>query len=605
MSIQLYPSVAKIKRNGVYENLPGFVPEQGSVATQQMIASAESSNTAQYAHNKGTYFRLNDTLYQAIVRINVGDSIVVGTNCKVAVIGDDLTNLANSVADYELGIATAAHNTGEYFSVNNVLYKATNNIQIGDAISTSTNCRLAVLADEVTAQSEQIGDLNNATYSINMLKNALTIARASGSTKFAFSNGNYAIARSSATVANTVLIYAPVTEQSKYYTKITETGASSGGIEVSVVGFADEPTTYGSTVTQTFIKKTFTNATYDELAYTINVPSGINYIGYKMLAGKTVENLMSGTVFIDAVDNLEAKTNSMELITNAVEKRIKYVSTTGNDNNDGNSINTAYATFGKAFRETANEIYIASGNYTETQALGENTNYRNKSIKIIADKAILTMPNALYLRDADVDIVGLNIVSSAESGTEANCFFLYHCTGKLINCIAENATYMGFRLDSSTLTLEKCIAKNNAVDGFNAHTITNLPDADITLINCVASGNGDDGASTHEHGKLYVIGGEYYNNTHAGIAPHAFCDFEIINAHCHNNENGIEIICNDLSGSSPASGKVIGCILNANSAYGIETKNYNVSTLGNAYANNTSGTAHQGTGATITAYTAS
>ena len=71
MSIQLYPSIAKIKRNGVYENLPGFVPETGSIATQQMIATSESSATAQYVHNKGEYFRLNDTLYQAIVKINV------------------------------------------------------------------------------------------------------------------------------------------------------------------------------------------------------------------------------------------------------------------------------------------------------------------------------------------------------------------------------------------------------------------------------------------------------------------------------------------------------------------------------------------------------
>ena len=150
MPIELYPSVAKIKRNGVYENLPGFVPETGSVATQQMIATAESSATAQYVHNKGEYFRLNDTLYQAIVKINVGDSIVVGTNCEVAVIGNDLTHVANSIANYELGIATSSHNTGDYFMVGEIMYVATADIQVGDNISTSTNCRKAVVGDELS-----------------------------------------------------------------------------------------------------------------------------------------------------------------------------------------------------------------------------------------------------------------------------------------------------------------------------------------------------------------------------------------------------------------------------------------------------------------------
>ena len=161
MSIQLYPSIAKIKRNGVYENLPGFVPETGSIATQQMIATSESSATAQYVHNKGEYFRLNDTLYQAIVKINVGDAIVVGTNCEVAVIGNDLTHVANSIAAYELGIATSSHNTGDYFMVNETMYVATADIQVGDNISASTNCRVAVVGDELSALQTAITQIES------------------------------------------------------------------------------------------------------------------------------------------------------------------------------------------------------------------------------------------------------------------------------------------------------------------------------------------------------------------------------------------------------------------------------------------------------------
>ena len=167
MSIELYPSIAKIKRNGVYENLPGFVPETGSIATQQMIASAESSATAQYAHTKGEYFRLNDTLYQAIVNISIGDSIVVGTNCEVAVIGNDLTKVANSIANYELGIATTSHNTGDYFMIAETMYVATADIDIGDSISTSTNCRKAVVGDELSEINGDISDINGDIIDIN------------------------------------------------------------------------------------------------------------------------------------------------------------------------------------------------------------------------------------------------------------------------------------------------------------------------------------------------------------------------------------------------------------------------------------------------------
>ena len=197
MSIQLYPSIAKIKRNGVYENLPGFVPETGSIATQQMIATSESSATAQYVHNKGEYFRLNDTLYQAIVKINVGDSIVVGTNCEVAVLGNDLTHVANSIAAYELGIASSSHNTGDYFMVGETLYVATSDIQVGDTISTSTNCRLAVVGDELsglkTATDQKFTNIGyTEIQSVNLLNpDELEPGRITSSSSVPLHTGSY------------------------------------------------------------------------------------------------------------------------------------------------------------------------------------------------------------------------------------------------------------------------------------------------------------------------------------------------------------------------------------------------------------------------------
>lgn len=90
MSINIYPSIAKVKRNGVYENLPGFVQQSGDADIEAMIATKESDTLAQYPHPQGSYFILNDVLYQADVDIPVSGTIAVGTNCHVAVLSDAL-----------------------------------------------------------------------------------------------------------------------------------------------------------------------------------------------------------------------------------------------------------------------------------------------------------------------------------------------------------------------------------------------------------------------------------------------------------------------------------------------------------------------------------
>lgn len=91
MSIELYPNIAKVKRNGVYQNLPGFVQASGDADIKAMIANSENSTTAQYAHTEGSYFILNDVLYKAIINIAVNDTIAVGTNCEVAILSDDVS----------------------------------------------------------------------------------------------------------------------------------------------------------------------------------------------------------------------------------------------------------------------------------------------------------------------------------------------------------------------------------------------------------------------------------------------------------------------------------------------------------------------------------
>lgn len=97
MSINIYPSIAKVKRNGVYENLPGFVQQSGDADIEAMIATKESDTLAQYPHPQGSYFILNDVLYQADIDIPVSGTIAVGTNCHVAVLANDVNDLQTAV----------------------------------------------------------------------------------------------------------------------------------------------------------------------------------------------------------------------------------------------------------------------------------------------------------------------------------------------------------------------------------------------------------------------------------------------------------------------------------------------------------------------------
>ena len=99
MPIELYPNIAKVKRNGVYQNLPGFVQASSDSDIKAMIATSETSTTAQFVHKAGSYFILNDVLYQADENIAVNDIIAVGTNCHVEILGNDVEENAKNISD--------------------------------------------------------------------------------------------------------------------------------------------------------------------------------------------------------------------------------------------------------------------------------------------------------------------------------------------------------------------------------------------------------------------------------------------------------------------------------------------------------------------------
>lgn len=353
----------------------------------------------------------------------------------------------------------------------------------------------------------------------------------------------------------------------------------------------------------------------------LSVPGMIG-IAIKLIDGSTITTLavVVATVYVSRTDTVI--TPSQQVITdwsnsinaalqnveNALSQMVKYVSARGSDGNNGDTAATPYATIGAAIASGARTIYVATGTYEET--VSENTAYRYGSVKIIGNKVTMTGSSTLlHFRYCNVEISGFNFVIADSSSDTASCLHLLNCTGKVTDCTASGAPYMGFRLDGCLMTMERCTAHDCGTDGFNGHTVDTGYDCDITLIDCVAYDNADDGASVHEHGKLHVFGGEYYGNTSAGIAPAQWCDFEIHGAYVHGNGTGIEAINSSWTSGAKASGTIEGCVIDGNNktgrsqssyiGYGIIAGNYTVNILGNAITNNNSGTTKENSGGTI------
>lgn len=308
---------------------------------------------------------------------------------------------------------------------------------------------------------------------------------------------------------------------------------------------------------------------------------------------------------VGAAQAASSAASSAELAEDAAEKisPAKYVSPSGDDSNDGNTPQSAYASLSKALSTGVENIFVARGTYTEMNPNSEtwNPRYTNAAVNIVADSVLLITTTALYFRYArEVQISGLHISIDPAAPDNASGMLLLNCSAaRLFACEVSGAPYMGYRLDGTKAVLENCVAHDCGIDGINAHRVADGYEPDITLVNCSAYNNGDDGASVHEHGKMTVIGGEYYNNGQAGIAAANFCTFSFRDVSCHNNgRSGIEAINDSLGGSAPAVGSIENCWIH-NNPFGVSVKNYNVRVAGNAFERNANADVQTSEGATV------
>lgn len=284
---------------------------------------------------------------------------------------------------------------------------------------------------------------------------------------------------------------------------------------------------------------------------------------------------------------------------------IKYVSTNGDDSNTGDDPTSPLATIQHAVALGGRTVVLEFGTYTE--------NFKNTGLKeftLIGNGSTIQYSDGetacFELRNCFINIID-TIFDASGTETSISGAHFRDCTGRVENCIFKNAHYMGARLDGSNLTLIRCEAFGNNIDGFNAHD-TARHTSDCTFIDCFAHNNHDDGLSFHENGKIHVHGGEYYDNDSTGIAPHNNCNCEIIGAYIHNNDSGIEAF-NTSPTTTPYPVMVVNsCIITNNTSdleargYGISVKYYEAYINATAIENNQKGKIAQDSYSTVVRY---
>lgn len=234
---------------------------------------------------------------------------------------------------------------------------------------------------------------------------------------------------------------------------------------------------------------------------------------------------------------------------------VRYVSTTGSDDNDG-SKDSPFATVQKAIESGASFVFIHPGEYSQSVRITRLYQYTDH-LTIFGYGAKFTdgyigNGGIFDIRLGNVEIYGVECALSSTYRAQlegqspvpnVSGFFIAGCNAKLSGCKVSNCVYMGFRVDGSNITLENCTAHMNGVDGINAHSIEldgTLYETNLRAIDCISRYNGDDGLSTHEHSVALVKGGEYTDNVQAGIAPYGFARYRIENTILRRNQYGIE-----------------------------------------------------------------
>ncbi len=275
-----------------------------------------------------------------------------------------------------------------------------------------------------------------------------------------------------------------------------------------------------------------------------------------------------------------------------------YVSTEGDDSNNGTSRSTAFATIQKAIDSGFKTILVREGVYTNGFSVSEKVGITialdhyydtfaattDESIpKIIIDGADNTISHGVIVADCVnchfENIEVKNCLYHGWSITKSEGLRFDDCTTHDIGVDNPSDSVGGFVITTTNADFYNCVAYNIGTattgtasahcDGFNIH-ITGT----CNFFNCKAWNCEDDGISHHDACCGVIDGGEWYGCGKGGIAsPTHGAVVNVKNVYCHDNAIGIYVSA-DTNVTDRGNILVSNCVFKNNTRYDVMCSSY-------------------------------
>ena len=337
-----------------YENNAAYWAGEAQSHTSNAIAASYYSEAMAKGTINGTPVASGDPGYEDNAEYYKDQAAAQAAAASAA--SADGTNAQKMIAAPEEATSTAAaaHAAGTYFRYNSKLYKATQDIPLGGTITPNTNCVEDTVCAELTAQSEQIGELKNA---VGELRDEVGGGKTTITSESTARKGGYYVKNSS-----DQLVF---TESENYYS-VEPIDISSLMVGSNLTMKSSLTSTIGIFITDASLKVLdFINGNNaEDKGYTANsqpqivtmkVPTGAKYITtdirtayYTDMSDFDVNGVMPNNfVEIDAdIDSLESKVGGGSVVISTDASKLIENKWYGADNNnklvlsDGNSYDT-------------------------------------------------------------------------------------------------------------------------------------------------------------------------------------------------------------------------------------------------------------------------
>lgn len=132
-----------------------------AVTGQAADAEAISAINASLATDEANITSLQTASTSQAASISALQTTVTTQAAQIADIRQDAEDMITANNEGAAAASTRAYAIGDYFIYNDVLYKATEAIEIGDTIVPNTNCEATNVDTEITAIKSDISDINS------------------------------------------------------------------------------------------------------------------------------------------------------------------------------------------------------------------------------------------------------------------------------------------------------------------------------------------------------------------------------------------------------------------------------------------------------------